>query len=262
MLRAGLVSVTFRQRDPAEVAALARSNGLEQIEWGGDVHVPPGDETNTKRVRALTLSAGLSVAAYGSYFRLGASQDFEPVLQTARWLGAPTIRIWAGSRASRATDRNQFEAIALELRTVASRAAAAGITVSLEFHPATLTDTTESAVRLLGAAVHPAIRSYWQIPPGWSEEEQQASLHALQPWLSHLHVFHWTGPSLERRPLVEAQSHWEQLLRYAATDGREHGALLEFVRDDSPAALVGDAACLRNILQMVPASGPAVRCIR
>ena len=43
--------------------------------------------------------AGLAIAAYGSYYRVEHDDPapFEPVLATAVELGAPTVRVWAGS---------------------------------------------------------------------------------------------------------------------------------------------------------------------
>ena len=101
---AGLVTVTFRQLAPAEIVQLAQRAGVSTLEWGGDLHVPPGDLQRAADVRAMTRDAGLTVAASGSYFRVGdddASQ-FQPVLQTALALGAPALRIWPGRRASAA----------------------------------------------------------------------------------------------------------------------------------------------------------------
>ncbi len=83
---------------------LARRAGLAGIEWGGDVHVKPGDEAEALRVGSLTRNAGLQVSSYGSYFRLCAQEEpetaFAPVLASARALGAPLIRVWAGERDS------------------------------------------------------------------------------------------------------------------------------------------------------------------
>lgn len=42
-VKTGLVSVTFRQKSVEEIAALTAEAGLSGVEWGGDVHVPPGD---------------------------------------------------------------------------------------------------------------------------------------------------------------------------------------------------------------------------
>jgi len=69
MLIPGLVSVTFRQLTVEEIGELATECGLQAVEWGGDVHVPPGDFAAARRA----LDTGLKVAAYGSYYRAGVS---------------------------------------------------------------------------------------------------------------------------------------------------------------------------------------------
>ena len=75
MLKSGLVSVSFRSLPPEEIVRLAAGCGLGAIEWGGDVHVPPGDIANAARVGEMTRAAGLAVSSYGSYYRLGAYGD-------------------------------------------------------------------------------------------------------------------------------------------------------------------------------------------
>ena len=67
MLQPGLCSVTFRSLTPQAVIDLAAANGIKAIEWGGDVHVPPGDLENARQVAARTAETGLSVSSYGSY---------------------------------------------------------------------------------------------------------------------------------------------------------------------------------------------------
>src|SRR4051812_32305936 len=78
--RTGLCSVTLRRLAVPEVLAAAAAAGLECIEWGGDIHVPPGDSALARQVGAATADAGLQVASYGSYFRAGPETltDFEP----------------------------------------------------------------------------------------------------------------------------------------------------------------------------------------
>src|SRR5262245_17804648 len=73
-LSLGLCSVTLRACSIDEVVAVAVGAGLECIEWGGDVHVPPGDLEAARRARSATSAAGLRVASYGSYWRC--SGDF------------------------------------------------------------------------------------------------------------------------------------------------------------------------------------------
>lgn len=40
----GLTSISFRGKTCTEVIGLAKKAGLDGIEWGGDVHVPPENE--------------------------------------------------------------------------------------------------------------------------------------------------------------------------------------------------------------------------
>ncbi|MCX7868671.1 MAG: hypothetical protein N2322_01855, partial [Terrimicrobiaceae bacterium] len=100
-MKPGLVSISFRQLAPAEIVRLCTRAGLGLVEWGGDVHVPHGNLEAAKSVRRLTADAGLHTAAYGSYLRLGQPEpSLEAVLDTAAELGAPVVRVWAGSKGS------------------------------------------------------------------------------------------------------------------------------------------------------------------
>lgn len=56
MLYTGLVSVTFGKLPAEEIVALAVEVRLEGIEWGGDIHIPPGEIRRTLEVHALTES--------------------------------------------------------------------------------------------------------------------------------------------------------------------------------------------------------------
>lgn len=252
-LKPGLVSVTFRSLSPSELIDAAVRSGLSGIEWGGDVHVPHGRVSIARQVAAETRDAGLSVASYGSYYRFDESDvAFSQVLATAIGLGAPVVRVWAGRKGSAEVDESEFARIVTESRRIADEAADAGIRVCYEYHANTLTDTTESAVRLLREVDHPNIRTYWQPPNGRDVDYCRDSLSSVLPWLEYIHCFHWTGHPRERRPLAEGASRWVSYLSIAAD--RDSGleprwVLLEFVPDDSVEALVRDAAVLRNWIE-------------
>ena len=250
MLYSGLCSITFRQLTPREIVDLVAKAGLDAIEWGGDVHVPHGDLARAREVRALTEAAGIAVSSYGSYYRVGhdAPAPFESVLATACELRAPNVRVWAGDRGSAAADAQYREAVVSESRRIASLAAAEGLVVSFEFHANSLTDTNESAVRLLTEIAHPAIRTYWQPDERADQDYRVEGLRALLPRLTNLHAFAW-GPNYERYPLSAGATAWAQYLGLAANTGRDHHVLLEFVRDDSPAAFLEDAATLREWIE-------------
>jgi 3-dehydroshikimate dehydratase len=251
-LKPGLVSVTFRSLSVDEVIEAARSAGLAGIEWGGDVHVPHGQVALARDVARRTREAGLEVSSYGSYYRYNeADVPFTTVLATASALGAPVIRVWAGQQGSAEVDAAEWDRIVVESRRIGSEAEELGIRVCYEFHGNTLTDTNDTAERLLREVDHPNVRTFWQPPNGKSEDYRIAGLKAVSPWLEYLHCFYWTGEPRERRPLSEGQKRWATYLATARAveDGLDpRWVLLEFVPDDSLASLYRDAATLTGWL--------------
>jgi len=248
MLQSGLVSVTLRKSPPAEIVSLVKQCGLHGIEWGGDVHVPPGNGARAAEVRDLTTSAGLSVAAYGSYYRAGQSEvaglPFAQVLDTAVALGAPVIRVWAGTAGSDVTSDDGRWRIIEELRRIADLASGASVRISLEFHGGTLTDTNESASQLLVELDHANIWCQWQPHNGEATEDCLDGLRAILPRLGNVHVFHWWPTAAERHPLAAGEDRWQAFLEVIATAPGDRFAMLEFVPGDDPLAVERDAAVL------------------
>jgi sugar phosphate isomerase/epimerase len=245
MIYTGLVSITFRKLKPSEIVHLVAQAGLNAIEWGGDVHVPHGDTQVAREVARMTADAGLRVAAYGSYFRVGHDQNRDAVVSTAQALGAPTIRVWAGKLGSADADAAYRALVVNESRHIADLVAAAGMTISYEFHGGTLTNTNASALALLREVDHPAVRTYWQPQVGMSVEACEAGLAAVLPWVTNVHVFHWLAGH-ERRVLSEGQADWLRYLRLLAGTGHDHDAMIEFVKDDDPEQFLADAATLQR----------------
>ena len=255
MLSPGLVSISFRSLPVPVVLGLARTAGLQAIEWGGDVHCPHGDVVIAKQVATATATAGLTVAAYGSYYRIGVSEaqglSFAQVLASAVALGAPAIRVWVGNQGSAATSAPQRAAIIADAQRIADLAAAVNIRVLSEWHGGTLTDTSDSGVDFLRCVGHSHFATVWQPSVGLSTEAALAELAAVLPWVEHLHVFHWRQH--ERLPLSDGVDAWRRYLSLAATTGKVRGALLEFVRADEPAQLAFDAATLLQLLKEIRA---------
>lgn len=252
MIHSGLVSVTFRQFKPQDIVNLVRQAGLEGIEWGGDVHVPHGNLQVAREVYKMTADAGLQVVSYGSYYHVGHKNEdgfsFEEVLETALALHAPTIRVWAGKKASAEADEKYTDNVICESRKIADMAAAADITVSYEFHGGTLADSNSSALSFLKEVKHDRIKSYWQPPIGCESDYALEGLDNILPWLSNIHVFHWL-PSYERLPLAEGKEPWSHYLKSIASTGRDHFSMLEFVKKDDPKMFLRDAETLTDWLK-------------
>jgi 3-dehydroshikimate dehydratase len=225
-LSLGLCSVTLRTCSIEEVVEIAAGAALECIEWGADVHVPPGDVAAARRARAATLDAGLRVASYGSYWRC--SGDYSPVLASARELGAPRVRIWAGTSESSLPDV-----------AAAAREAARSIDVAFEFHGGTLTEDINSALALVEASGVPC---YWQPPQSMPDAQALAGLRRL-PDVPAVHVFSW-WPGSTRLRLREREALWRAVFA-VFTRG---DALLEFVPGDDPALVAEEAEACRAFL--------------
>lgn len=245
----GLVSVTFRPLSAERIVELCVENGLRGIEWGGDVHVQHGNLAVAEEVRELTLRSGVCVVAYGSYYRIAASDgpSFSDVLETAVVLGAPVIRVWAGEMGSADVDPAYRARVASDALRCADLAARRGVGIAYESHEGTLTDTLESTLQLLSETEHPSIRTLWQPPHGKPLEFCKEWLHAVVPRLAHIHAFHWWPDSTARRPLAEGVGRWAVYLDLLRSEGWDGPVLLEFVKDDEPANLCADAATLCSL---------------
>ena len=245
----GFTSVPFRQLAVDDMIRLAVQAGLDGIEWGGDIHVPPGELQHAIDVGIATRANGLQVFSYGSYYRLGAAEDaagaFLPILQTAAALCTGQIRIWAGSLPPDQADEEVYRRAAQELCTICELAGKEGISIGLEYHRNTLTQTVQSTLRLLRETDCANLFTYWQPNPDITQAEREEELRQLRPYLSNLHVFHWI-PGDIRRPLSEGQAEW---LAYARLAGIDRPYILEFVPDDDPQALSIEADTLRKILK-------------
>lgn len=244
----GLCSVTLRALDVDAVARIAGECGLRAVEWGADVHVPPGDDPAARRAVAASAAAGIAVTSYGSYLFAGGVEPRDawlPVLSTAGSLGASTVRVWAPFGHGSAPD-----GYADALAACASDAAAAGLALALEFHGGTATATVAGVRALLDTVAVPNLFTYWQ-PPYWrgptDAAADTAEVGALGDRLAHVHVYEWAGAE-DRRPLAEGADRWPAALAAAAAVPTAFPgprvALLEFVAGDDPDRLRLDAATL------------------
>ncbi len=253
MLEPGLVSVSFRQATPETILTAAAKAGLRCIEWGGDVHVPPGDPERAQRVRQLTVDAGLRISSYGSYFRIGVNPvaDFPAILETATTLGAPIVRLWAYDRLLPAEDP-QWSRVVKEAAEIAKMAAEAKIQICLECHNGTLTEEYHSTLRFLQAVNQPNLGMYWQPNEQRDTDYNLEAAEALAPYTTCVHVFYWVKE--QHHLLADGLSQWEKYRSIFASTGKDHPFLLEFMPDNRLESLPREAATLLSLLGNHPES--------
>ncbi len=254
LIKSSVVSVTFRKMSPAELVAISKKAGLAGIEWGSDVHVLPGDVALAKEVKKLTEDAGLAVASYGSYYYAAHAENkapFEAVLESAVALGAPNIRIWAGVGASKDADAARRAEVAADIVRCADLAKKAGVTLSLEYHGNTLTDTLASTLQLLDEAKHDNVFSYWQAPLDVADAQQEHDLAKLLETgkVTNAHVYRWEtiDGNYVQKSLESGKDLLTKWLGQMNT-GVPRWACIEFVKDGTPEQFLADAAVLNDIL--------------
>ncbi len=246
MLQAGLCSVTFRQLAVFEIVDLVADTGLAGIEWGGDVHVPHGELDRARQTKRLCADCGLTIAAYGSYYRLGERNDFDvdALLDTAEALGAPLIRVWPGKQGSADADADYRKYVADDARALLEAATGRNLRLAVEYHGNSLTDTPAAAADFLRAVDHPRLSTYWQMVRHRSQSGNLADLKQILPWLSNLHTFFYADGN--QVPLAAGKPFWKEVL---GTVGGDRWVLLEFVAGGDPEQFRQDAATLTEILK-------------
>ena len=250
MIIPGMVSATFRGLPAEEILDLCVKGELKGVEWSENAHVMPGDEKGADLLRQKTEKAGLEVAAYGSYYRLGQQEDpeavFLPSVKAAAALGAPIIRIWGGTEPSALVNEEKRLALAKEAGIVCEIGSHYGIKVALEWHKNTLTDTNESAMDFLKETDSDNLYCLWQPTVALSQEERKHGLDLLGGRLLNLHIYYWKEGI--RRPLKEGVQEWLGYLEHVDLNQPRFG-LLEFVMNNTKAQFLEDAAVLHQILE-------------
>lgn len=258
-IRSGLCSVTFRDLTPDAILDLATKAGIAGIEWGADVHVKPGDLDTAHAVADRSVAAGVACASYGTY--LGArspitdAAEVESACATAAALGTTNLRVWPMLGAPSLIDDDERAAITAGITIAAAVAADHGMTVGLEYHTKTLTDSATSTLRLLDEVSATNLFTYWQ-PNWWTDSgddvaSRLADLAEISGALSHLHVYSWDS-SGERFALGEGAELWPAAL--SAVDATPSNwsepryAFMEFVANNDPAQFSRDAATLLSWL--------------
>lgn len=248
----GLTSITFRQLNAGEVIDLVQKSGLDGIEWGGDVHVKPGETAVAAQIGEQTRQAGLRVLSYGSYLHVegpeSIADEFEPVLQSALALGAPVIRVWPGGREPDIAGEDYYNRNAEALRIIGEMAGRAGLVVATEYHRGTLTQDVDSTLKLMKRIDCPYVKTYWQPNPDISFDENRREAAAVKPYLQNAHVFQWL-PGNVRCPLEQGAAVWPAYLKALDLDVSSQHAIIEFVKDDNPDQFLSDAAALRRFVK-------------
>lgn len=247
MFQTGLVSISFREHTPEQIALTASRCGLKYIEWGSDVHAPCSDANELERVAFAQKYYGISCSSYGTYFRLGTDPicALPAYFLAAQKLGTNILRLWAGRKPADQCSPEERSYLIAQCTEAARLAERYQMTICLECHRRSYTETKEGALDLMQSVNSPYFRMYWQPNPSISVEENLQYIKLLEPYITHVHVFHWIGK--ERYSLKDGYHEWHQYLSALTGD---HTLLLEFMPDDCIKSLTHEAEALQCLIHM------------
>ncbi len=160
-MKLSLCTIAFRERLLEDAINIAQQIGFDGVEiWGREPHISENfDERRVRAARKMIEDRNLEICGLGSYLRFQGgtppeddeedSPDLASVLHTARVLGAPTVRVWAGSCPSSKARRRDWNLCVQELQAACEKAANVGAELAVEMQSGTFADTAASANRLL-----------------------------------------------------------------------------------------------------------------
>ncbi len=242
----GLVSISFRSYSPKEILDAMADAGLYAIEWGSDVHAPCTDPEKLLEIVSLQEKYGIATSSYGTYFRIGkdAISSIIDYIKAAKLLKTDILRLWCGEKGSALYTSSEREKVIAECKELAAIAENEGVTLCLEFHPNTLTDTPDSALDIMQKVDSEHFRMYWQPDQYKTNEYNTEGLKKLVPYVVNIHVFNWDKE--QHFPLAGATERWKS---YISLLSEKKYALLEFMPDNKIESLKTEADALREILK-------------
>ena len=244
----GLCSVSFRKNSPEEIITAMHDAGLMHIEWSSDVHAPCTDKDKLKNIANLQKHYDIECSSYGTYFRIGENkaEELNNYIHAADILGTKLLRLWCGTKGSASYETEEKKLLFENCRSIAKIAEESGITVAMECHQWTYTDTAESIAELIIETGSPNFCMYWQPNQYCSAEDNIRHIKMTEKYVTAIHAFNWERD--KRFPLSDAVDTWTKYLSYI--DG-EHHLLLEFMPDDSIKSLRREANSLRTIIDKI-----------
>lgn len=246
MLKSGVVSVSFRELSAEEVISITKEAGLSAIEWGSDVHAPADDIEKIRSIAKMQRVASLVCSSYGTYFRLGvdSADELPKYIKAAKILGTDVLRLWCGKKNFDDMSDGEKSFIISESKKAANIAEREGVTLCMECHRNTFTNSLDGALNLMSSVNSSAFRMYWQ--PSTTAEHASNIEYAtkIAPYTVNIHVFYYKNGAA--CPLEEGLHVWREYLDCFSPDGY---LLLEFMPDKKPTSLKREAESLVKLIK-------------
>lgn len=244
----GLCSVSFKRIEPEEILKAMCACGLKYIEWSSKAHAPHNNPEKIEKLVSLQNQYGIKCSSYGTYFYFmhNDTDELYSYIQTAKTLGTSVLRLWTGRKGSADYTDEEKEEFFKECKKAASIAKKENVTLCMEFHNNSFTDTAKSSIELMQAVNSPHFKMYWQPNGGVSEEVRINNAHLLAPHTVNIHAFYYENDV--QYSLLQGFELWR---RYLNEFSGNQVLLLEFMPDGKLETLSAEAQTLKNIVNNI-----------
>jgi 3-dehydroshikimate dehydratase len=261
----GLCTISHREKLLDPVLELARELGFDGVEiWGREPHISERfDENRVIAARKMLTERDLTCLALGSYVVFGPSRtkeddlvSLDDMLQTARTLHTPLMRVWASDVGSAEATAKVWERALAETREACDRAEKFDLVLVAEMHDNTLADTAPTALRFVEEVDRENFRLNFQAASCPGPLSPLERLRQVREYVAHVHLqnFHPLGPEEERysrAPLPLGVIDYRPLLDELLDNGYAGAFLLEFAAVEGEGkrqSLAQDLTYLRGLL--------------
>lgn len=243
-----MTSVTFRGNTIREVFDYAKKTGIEGIEWGiCDNHMQLLSEERAKEINDLSVQYGIKTCSLGSYCYMDNIDEIINIIETAKMINAPIIRVWAGRKGSNDCSCEEYQEIVTNTIAMAERAKRFGIKIGFEYHGHSLTDTADSAVKLVKDIAGDNVGLYWQPDASLSLEDNIGKLNKIKPCLiGNLHIHNYT-PEGGYMPLSDIEDSMRAY--YSDIKDKDYSVMIEFTKDGSFENFADDVYSLKRVIK-------------
>ena len=245
----GFTTVTFRNKSIEDIFNIARDNGMDMLEIGGDIHLPYNDTESLNKVINLQNKYNITAISYGTYYKVGENDliKFESICRVTQAIGAKIIRVWLGRKSSKFVSKELFSSLIKELQDLCDIANKYNCIVAAEFHLNTLNDNYKSCLSVIKACKRENYKTYWQ--PLGNLRKDIINLENIKEHIVVVHTFNWKFNRI--RCSFKYSTKWKKFMRIILGYNKDIPFIMEFVKGDSEINFRKDVVYIRKMMEKI-----------
>ena len=242
-MKTGLCSICFQKRPLVEVLDLVKKLGFDGVEiWGKEPHTPyPFDEKKIENIRQMVKERNLSVSMFGSYISPSMenfTEKAKEALKITHTLRAPLMRVWAGNKASKKANKDDWEVCIKGFKWLCKEAKKYNIALAIEMHEGTLADMGKSTLNLIKKVEEDNLKVNFQVNFSFGRDDPMERFKLVSPYIVNCHLQNFKSFQkekdlhLERALLGEGAMNYKEIISFLK--GKDFEGYLEVEFENAP----------------------------